>query len=64
MSVVNIFTYADSVSSLIWASSLSSAVLLVMLLLQRILSLQEFMDVSCELVQFQQEIIELLKAAR
>jgi hypothetical protein len=56
MSVVNIFTYADSVSSLIWASSLSSAVLLVMLLLQRILSLQEFMDVSysceAELLQF------------
>lgn len=46
MSIVNIFTYADSVSSLIWASSLSSAILFIMLLVQRILSLREFMDVS------------------
>ena len=46
MTVVNIFTMADSVSALIWASSLASVVLLLMLLVQKILKLSEFMEVG------------------
>lgn len=45
LTIVNIFTMADSVSALIWASFLASAVLFVMLRLQKILKLSEFMEV-------------------
>ena len=46
MSIINIFTVADSVAALIWASALACAVAMVMLLLQRILTLDEYMTVS------------------
>lgn len=47
MNIVNIFTMADSVAALIWASCLASAVLFIMLRLQKILKMSEFMEVSC-----------------
>lgn len=46
MSLVNIFTYADSVAALIWASCLASVVLFIMLRVQRILKLSQFMEVE------------------
>lgn len=45
MTVINIFTKADSVAALIWASALACAVSMVMLLLPRTLTLQEYMEV-------------------
>ena len=46
MSIVNIFTYADSVAALIWASCLASVVLFIMLRVQKILKLSQFVEVE------------------
>lgn len=46
MSVLNFFRFGNAISALIWASALAVVVLLLMLLLQRILSLKEFMEVG------------------
>ena len=46
MTVINIFTKSDSVAALIWASALACVVAMVMLLIQRIVTLEEYMQVS------------------
>ena len=46
MNIMNIFSYANSINALLWASALACAVAMVMLLIQRILSLSEYMEVS------------------
>jgi len=48
MTIINIFTKADSVAALIWASALACVVAMVMLLVPRTLTLQEYMEVTCE----------------
>ncbi len=45
VTIINIFTYANSVDSLIWASTLACVISMAMLLIPRILTLQEYMDV-------------------
>ncbi len=45
MTIINIFTMADSVAALIWASCLASVVLFVMLRVQKILKLSQFLEV-------------------
>jgi len=45
LTIVNIFKMADSVAALIWASCLATVVLFIMLRLQKILKLSEFMEV-------------------
>ncbi len=52
MTIVNIFTMADSVAALIWASALASVVLFVMLRLQKILKLSEFMNVCMQIYTY------------
>ena len=47
MTVVNIFTYANSIASLIWASFLACFVAMVMLRVQKILYIPEFIEVLC-----------------
>lgn len=44
LSVVNIFTYAESLNALIWSSALANAVALGLYLPQKLLSLKEFME--------------------
>ncbi len=41
-----IFSHSHAIAALIWAAALGSVVLCVMLLVQRILFLKEFMEVS------------------
>ena len=46
MSILNLFRFGNAISALIWASALAVLVLLVMLLVQRILSLKEIVEVD------------------
>ena len=46
MTIINIFTKADSIAALIWASALACVVAMVMLLVPRTLTLQEYMEVQ------------------
>ena len=45
MTIINIFSKADAIAALIWASVLACVVSLMMLLIQRALTLQEYMNV-------------------
>ena len=64
LTIVNIFTNADSVAALIWASALACVVAMVMLLIQRILTLNEYMEV-CTYTQSQViPVLEIYRAPK